>query len=91
MVEDVGGRVAVNDSWRGTINGDGISFASCGMSLFIESVARASGPAFLGGSGAGKSQRTRRPFTMARDALMRLETCARQKPFSNKHTWDSNM
>lgn len=53
MVEDVGGRVAVNDSWRGTIKGDGISFANCGISLFIESVVLASGPAFLGSSGAG--------------------------------------
>jgi len=88
IVEDVGGRVAVNDSWRGTINGDGISFASCGISLFIDNVIRASGPAFLGGSGDGKSQRARSPFTMAREALMRLETCVdsvMQELFSNEH------
>jgi hypothetical protein len=45
------------------------------MSLFIDNVAFASGPAFLEGSGAGKSQRERSPFTIAREALMRLETC----------------
>ena len=47
---------------------------------------RASGPAFFGGSGDGKSQRARSPFTMAREALMRLETCAdsvMQELFSN--------
>jgi hypothetical protein len=46
------------------------------MSLFIDNVALASGPAFLGGSGAGKSQSMRSPFTIAREALIRVETCA---------------
>jgi hypothetical protein len=87
-VEDVGGRVAVNDSCKGTINGDGMSFASCGMSFFNESVARASGPAFLGTSGAGKSQRARSPFTIATEALMSCGTCVdspRQELYSDKH------
>jgi hypothetical protein len=87
-VEDVGGRVAVNDSCKGTINGDGISFASCGMSFFNESVARASGPAVLGTSGAGKSQRARSPFTIATEALMSCGTCVdspRQELYSDKH------
>lgn len=80
--------MAVNDSCKGTINGDGISFASCGMSLFIESVVRASGPAFLGGSGGGKSQRARSPFTIATEPLIRLETwfdSPMQELCSNKH------
>jgi hypothetical protein len=45
------------------------------MSLFIDNVGLASGPAFLGGSGAGKSQSARSPFTIAREALIRVETC----------------
>ena len=85
---DVGGRITVNDSCNGTINGDGISLARCGISRFIESVIFASGPAFLGASGAGKSQRARSPFTIATDALMRPGTCIdslTQEDFSNQY------
>lgn len=87
VAADVGGRITVNDSCNGTINGDGISLDSCGMSLFIESVIFPSG--FLGGSGAGKSQRARSPFTIATEALIRPATCLdslAQELFSNQHT-----
>ena len=87
VAADVGGRITVNDSCNGTINGDGISLARCGISLFIESVVFASG--FLGGSGAGSSQRARSPFTIATEALMRSGTCIdslAQELFSNQYT-----
>ena len=87
VAADVGGRITVNDSCNGTINGDGISLASCGMSLFIESMFFASG--FLGGSGAESSQRARSPFTIAIEALMRFGTCIdslAQELFSNQYT-----
>jgi hypothetical protein len=49
-----------------------MSFARCGMSLFIDNVVL---PSILEGSGAVKLQRERSPFTIAREALMMLETC----------------
>ena len=42
------------------------------MSLFMDSVVL---PSILEGSGAVKLQRERSPFTIAIEALMRLETC----------------
>lgn len=64
-VAEVGGRLAVKDSWRGIISLECPSFFSLGKSLLI----------FRGLSPTtGWSHKARSSFVMAKDSLMRAES-----------------